>query len=1303
MCIIQLCAALILATARTQNPVEAAKTNPSSALPTPVAAVVQPTTPGDVMVKSVEGMRSQVRLVLDSYAGLAPASTLANWLGGPIPTNACDLARWSHAPVTGDMPLIWNTSRGLYEVSEKAWREAPSAIQRFTWYYLRAYSHLPASLRKTHSFSAVGPAALIAADVVYPENFAVLPDDVVVPATGIGILNASSPGLVEGIVAGKSAKDLVTAALARLCAVGENASTPGDFATADMLSSGPWERAVQGDPLKLENIMPSHPLTLSTLQGRVLSIPHLTVRLMAQAAVAQARFTPLPIGGEQKAGWEALAAETTTALKADNSARKTDTLAPSWTPGGKLLASVPQSLRPAGVILLANASHEVFVEWDTKGATAAETKLKAHPAFLEFCAITGQEPVLQMASKPELRGQTVFLGKMTFRNLVRVEPAGGRSPLLESVVVDLIAIPPTGDGEPIRGFSAGAYAFARMPGKSARWIVASELVTGMEVLGHLPVGDPNAGIATRLDEKVRSEWFTISKIRRYENVKGTVIIAFAGGWRLAVAMPQHVLLEVGKAAIWVDAVRLDAGYLPFAGAAPDKKQLPVTPIKSVQETDEPQQLVSLALSHDNDELAAFANNLVLAKSADGTDCATVECTSGDVSMVVETEMLTTKTGRTPLKDLVENPACKPDGGFSIVSAFFQKPAGSPWNYPPFLPGEAYVSLKSGGPLTRAIRLVVKDPGGVERDFVCSRNTKMRTISPTGQVVPRRAFNAKVGETLVSSFAVDGSTPIVSKVVRIEELTLPEQQFISLVLVNLNLAQCGPLLVEWESRQEHMFNMGVARESLLALSKSVQPAAPAAAQPAPDLTSQEAKGIVVPSVCVGGSATPEKAVGEKVAAYDPPLNVFGWTVLGSATPGTLTRALTLKAGKTQLKVAGSQSLLVRGKDDKYATGKLAYLLMPGDMVFIAEEGAPSAVPVPLENVVPSFACDFEVTELGTSSSQGWHNSVPVRSDICLANHIATLMKAPGFLGAKRGRSMRVPDDHQPGISSGEYRGANPGTSPERRLIDGASVPELNITPANRLDLSDEAKKQFTQRARMISQEADQELAQVHSVSRGGKLQLLDDALQPGKWPYDEAPGKLSAELRGWVAQAIQQRGEYLAAPSWSDLPKICLQNVVLAAWLDAAGCPRTATLFARDAIEFSILAGCSEKAVRRPELSRDAGLGLVLASSKWAAPNKDQPTAYAVNPLASRAVSDWAAGLKMSDAAGKTLAIDPPVPKDGIVELDGMFMLWAIRAGEADVNWPDLDNPQDPRRSDFTKWLSQHGPQAAGSPDADKSE
>ena len=279
----------------------------------------------------------------------------------------------------------------------------------------------------------------------------------------------------------------------------------------------------------------------------------------------------------------------------------------------------------------------------------------------------------------------MLLGSMAWRRMVRV-PAAEGTPVSEKFVVDLIAIVPSGDGEPIRGFDASAFVCVKDPGSDTpRWVRGDEVITGMKVLSHIPLGDPQTGATVRLPSKapgapassVRATFCTVTDVKLHDNVKGTMLLTFERGWSVAVAIPQQVLIDAASTGIWVPATSLDAGIASWAGA-----DLPADRLRTVQEDSTPHRLVDLALTHEEDDLAPLANNIVIARDASGkNDALTTECRSGDTSLVAEDEELATTSGRTALKDIVVNEKLDPKlAEATIADAWWRRPAESPWQY-----------------------------------------------------------------------------------------------------------------------------------------------------------------------------------------------------------------------------------------------------------------------------------------------------------------------------------------------------------------------------------------------------------------------------------------------------------------------------------------------------------------------------------------------------------------------------------------------------------------------------------------------
>lgn len=191
----------------------------------------------------------------------------------------------------------------------------------------------------------MGSAALIAADILYPTNFAILPDDVSSPAEVVALLEALNPGVLAAVAGGKNAMDAVSSALAQACRVGQNRSVPDGFATAEDVLGEPWERAAKGSPLRLGDILPSHPLALQNAREKAASIPHLTLRFAALApGRGQPRYTRLPAGEEMLAGWRSLADAASSALKQELALREAASFAPAWTRRtGRTREGIPMS------------------------------------------------------------------------------------------------------------------------------------------------------------------------------------------------------------------------------------------------------------------------------------------------------------------------------------------------------------------------------------------------------------------------------------------------------------------------------------------------------------------------------------------------------------------------------------------------------------------------------------------------------------------------------------------------------------------------------------------------------------------------------------------------------------------------------------------------------------------------------------------------------------------------------------------------------------------------------------------------
>ncbi|WP_395746272.1 hypothetical protein [Prosthecobacter sp.] len=1296
-----------MASAQTSPPAAPAQApapaQPAAPAPAPAAApsadaAAPAKTPLEVMTASLEEARPKTKLVLNSFKGLGiDAATLAKFLGDEEPSGACDLKAWaSHVP-SGVMPILWDDSSKLYKASQEAWSAASPAIQRFTWYYLRAYSALQPDLRATHSAVAVGLAANIAAEVVYPENLAVLPDDVVGPASIVMTLHLVDPEFfvkarTSGIGAATTA---VSAAFGKLCAVGLSHEFQDIHKDPAALVRMAWDRAVEGKAVTLAQIIPGHPTSQQRLAEQAAKLSNLTLRATIEAAVCITRYSLLP-NAEARERWQEQLNNTLKSLTAETGARRAAHLAPLYDKaGGEFTSGDYTALRPLAVMVGASQGKELFAAYADKGIEGARELLVGSPAYKQMCQLAGQEPELLLMPKPEVRAESVVLGNMTFRHLVRMAEEQG-APLSEKLTVELIAIIPSGDADPIRGFDAQAFVCVKDQGSDTpRWVRGDEVITGMKVLSHMPLGDPQTGATVLLPSKVpgappstvRPTFCTVTEVRIRDQVKGTMTLNFQKGWSVVVALPEHVLVNAAATGVWVRSTSLDAGVFSWAG-----ESRPVDELKTnIIDHKTPRKLVDLALTHEEDDLAPMAHNCVIARAgSDSSEAMTVECRSGDTSLVAEDEELATTTGRVPLKNVVVNP--NPDReapkDATVVSAWWERPQSAVWPYPQFTPGEAWIAQKESVRLTQAIKLQLKESDGAIRPFLCSGDTKLLLTNEKGEVTRRRARNAKKGELLVAGFAEDGKTPQTVEVADdIEQVEMPKQNFVALSLTNLRIAKAGPVLVEWNSEQFHTFNIGVATDTKLALASPSDAAAPAPSADADGATPQPAFFKVADSAPISDTA------GRPLAVYDPALNVIAAGRLGQAIQFTLSRQLVIKAGGQQLVVAGSQALLVAHANAAASDNAgpperdvvLAYQLKPEDSIYFATKNDTKARPVKVESVQPTFKVAAPMAELISASAETWHKNLAASSDTCLANSLAVVMAAPRGVRTKIA-SIKDPGTEQAGPGAGTFKGNNAGTSARLQEVDSGAIPKLAVDSPERLDLPPMAVQQLKDRALLIKRQFEGERGQLKAVPRSGMPARLESGLKPGKWPFNVDGAQLGNELNGWVTQALQRRAAFLEAPTLSDIPDLCLQDIVLASWLSAAGARESANLFARDAVDFGLYAGFSKQSMKDFKMPGRLGLGQVLAASKSAAPGSGDSSSYSVTPHVSSVIKSWAESLKAIKNTTKVeIPVEAPVPKAGIVELDEVFALWGMLGELNDIEWPSTVG------KDFDSWLDAHKP------------
>jgi hypothetical protein len=174
-----------------------------------------------------------------------------------------------------------------YEVLPQQFDESSDAIVLSTWYYLRAFQQLDPELRQSESILAQGAAALVAAEMVYPGNWACLPSEVQEAAAMVNLLCLYSPELLAECFTNGGARRpaLLTTAFGKMCSV------PGTNAVSHEVHRN-WQWLVAADSdVHMGELLPPHPASLETA-ARLMheKVQNLSLRSLLIAASCAPRY-----------------------------------------------------------------------------------------------------------------------------------------------------------------------------------------------------------------------------------------------------------------------------------------------------------------------------------------------------------------------------------------------------------------------------------------------------------------------------------------------------------------------------------------------------------------------------------------------------------------------------------------------------------------------------------------------------------------------------------------------------------------------------------------------------------------------------------------------------------------------------------------------------------------------------------------------------------------------------------------------------------------------------------------------------
>ena len=363
-----------------------------------------------------------------------------------------------------DLPLSWNAEENRFEVLEQPLAVASDAVVHFTWSFLRAYGSLDATLRVSRSTLAVGLAAIVAAEVTHPTNWAYLPADLHEPAAIVSLFLVDSPELVDaGRRPAAERSRLVEQALRDTCVRLPVEAREFAVRLTEAPSALSW-RPSSGDdgPPRWTELQPRGDACTRQLGRLADRIPNTTLRALVLAILAPELPDPFEEANDAfRQAWSRELRRLLDDLQTELTIRELTGLAPRPQPDAEsTLSADPTVLRPllaaTGHFALADSKPQLDELRDELSGLAAGNRdevvrrmeavilkaLRAHAVTSTILDLAGAEPKLEVPGRLDDSSRAY----LTWSHSVRRLP--GLQERWESVRVPLVGYKPSDTGMP---------------------------------------------------------------------------------------------------------------------------------------------------------------------------------------------------------------------------------------------------------------------------------------------------------------------------------------------------------------------------------------------------------------------------------------------------------------------------------------------------------------------------------------------------------------------------------------------------------------------------------------------------------------------------------------------------------------------------------------------------------------------------------------------------------------------------------------------------------------------------------------
>jgi hypothetical protein len=1184
------------------------------------------------------------------------------------PAGAVRLDAWSKGEgVNSGFPVEFNPLSHKLELARTTLSKTSEGMQAFAWYFCKAYNQLPGRLSQTGGPLALGAAAVVASDVLYPTADAELPPELIEPAAMVQVLLLEKPELLHALFDSKGdvVDKLVGEAYGALIAVpGSEPGAQGNSGVQnlDWLISG----SAENNQITFADFIGIHPKAAEALAAKAAGIKNLRLRAYILDGTYRAEFGSPSVVHDQTPKWEGLMTDLMEAAKADIAARG----------GASSLAPVLDAANPNNIIVadpnlvatLFGIATELEAASDTNKWTRENLDAMNEEGLLQLLqqskytaqviALAGSVPSIPPIKRESEPGnRTNVLCEVVFGPLARGYPAEWKdSPEKlaqigrERVTCIWWRPEPVGEGKPFVAVHADTLLTVVESNNARKKVKARDVKPGDKILGYTGLPSPSNTNSFSLGPKLTETALTVVKIIPHHLRQPVALVLSPAQSKAGVVLltsSTHVVNlapGVSTNAAWRQTSQIEPQSRTWAGHIAATVNAVFSRELSQGRSED---FVEIALAG---QKRKEANNFAVSLGESKDEVAVVEAspiTSSSIPPDERIELAGAQEGQTmAVGEVTADPALQGKITGTTPAGYYVLPDDYPWQQVPKLSRfTTWILAKNGLPQQKAYKLHFED------DTVLTLGELSWVLTQDGGKLNETCVSPitlKPGSRVVTG--VKDSTITTAALKDMEEISFKQRPvYVLLSTANLGYVKVGPALVATEEVPLDEFVGGVIVKSKLALLEGGTDAKQAM------LAARSGK----PRAILDETqlADPDSLSGKIVASFDPrqSTNSFVDTVLSSAGVDTTSRNLLLQATDPKtgkpifLQTGPAQALLVhRGITWDYLfTG----LLQSNDAVYYARSGETAPVLVTVQCVTPQFHLpDVLVCEMVRKLENVYENAMLPTGPVAFDEGIAIDLKVPGVHRPQKPRSFLEAADTGYGGSGATISPNRVGKAENQQNMNLITTREKVGNVVDIIDLPQSVVDQLQQRGGSILQSFAEETGNLKAMPEGHKVfwnnnlkanltnslrqikaenaafantnSTLDKmmAMAAESLPYEEAN---SDGLERWMSMLMNRREKFIRNSSTARFSEVVFLETVMGSWLHDMGFTNTANQLQNEVVELSLLAACDpDRSKVRTRIANLKMLLLIQAPTFVSGMNPESLKELFIDKPAQDALKSW---------------------------------------------------------------------------------